>query len=52
MDGKLCPGIHPPPPPEIFTPSFREIPPFNAEIFQSPPFLKFWLEYFKTPFKP
>ena len=29
MDGKLCPGIQPP---------------FNPEIFQTPSFLKFWLE--------
>ena len=46
MDGKLCPGIQPPLSPlEISTPSFRESPLFNPEIFQlPPPFLKFWLE--------
>ena len=44
MDGKLCPEIHPPPL-AIFTPLFQgKPPPFNSEIFQTPPFLKFWLE--------
>ena len=44
MDGKLCPEIQPPPPLQFSRPSFRESPPFNPEIFQTPPFLKFWLE--------
>ena len=40
MDGKLCPGIQPPPPPhpEIVTPLFQEKPPpSNPKIFQPPP---------------
>ena len=38
MDGKLCPGIQPPPPLlEIFTPLFQGKPSFNPEIFQPAP---------------
>ena len=39
IDEKLCPGIQtrPPPPLEIFSPSFRESPFFNPEIFQTQP---------------
>ena len=49
MDGKLCPEIHPPPL-AIFTPLFQgKPPPFNSEIFQTPPFLKFWLESQNPP---
>ena len=44
MDGKLYPGIQPLTPLKFSPPSFRENPPFNQEIFQTPPFLKFWLE--------
>ena len=51
MDGKLCSGIQSPPPPLKCSPSScRESPPFNPEIFQTTPFLKFWLES-QTPLK-
>ena len=51
MDGKLCPGIQPPPPLlEIFTPLFQGKPSFNPEIFQpaSPPIFGLNL---KPPFR-
>ena len=39
MDGKLCPGIQPPPPSplEILTPSFKETLPLIQKVFKPLP---------------